>query len=70
VHGLGCTQHFVATVFKGVFEKGISRNCENASKIHILESIASKMMKPILIDFLRVYLQDKNIVCPIYDTFV
>jgi hypothetical protein len=52
VHGLGCTQHFVAAVFKGIFEKGISRNCENASKIHIFKNIASKMMKQISVDFL------------------
>jgi hypothetical protein len=45
---------FCSSGFKGIFEKGISKICENASKIHILKSIASKMMKPILVDFLRV----------------
>jgi hypothetical protein len=38
----------VAAIFKGIFEKGISRNCKNASKIHILKNIAPKMIKPIL----------------------
>jgi hypothetical protein len=61
---------FVAAVLKGIFKKLIFRNCENASKIHILKNIAPKIMKPILVDFLGIDLQYKNIVCQLCDTFV
>jgi hypothetical protein len=43
---------------------------ENMKILPKFITIASKMMKPILVDFLRVYLHGKNIVWQICDTFV
>jgi hypothetical protein len=65
----GVPSDFIGGVLAGILEM-ISRKDENASKHHILKNIAPKMLKPILVDFLGVDLQCKNIVCKICDTFV
>jgi hypothetical protein len=52
VHRLGCTQHFVAAVFKGIFEKMNFQIYLNTFKNHNLLILALKMMKQILVDFL------------------
>jgi hypothetical protein len=48
----------------------ISRFCSNALEIHKLKNIAPNLLQQMLLCFLVLDLQFKNIACQICDTFI